>query len=305
MTLINTLLQNNDDKSQDSDCKNADILYEDNNDKEPNSTVTEKNIFESYPNRGEQKNTGSRGTVSSCSSIAGVAYVSHDHDEMLESEVSDDERNDNSAELILTEESSKMSNNSLKELLKSFGGGLKVIRKKNVVIISSMLLICCALILNQMLFTDNELSVSGGDDIVSSDSGNQNNSDENSGISATDDSDAYFASAAINRKRARDESLEVLEMVVQSEEALQESKDDALNSMTKIAAQIEQEANIESLVEAKGFSDCVAVVSDNSATIIVSSDGLLANQIAQITEIVCEQTDLSATGIKIFEKPTT
>lgn len=72
--------------------------------------------------------------------------------------------------------------------------------------------------------------------------------------------------------------------------------------MSKIASQIEQESNIESLIKAKGFEDCIAVVGDGGATVIVASDGLLAGEVAQITEIICEQTSLPATGIKIVEK---
>ena len=83
---------------------------------------------------------------------------------------------------------------------------------------------------------------------------------------------------------------------------LQESKDSALQSMSKIASQIEQESNIESLIKAKGFEDCIAVVGDGGATVIVASDGLLAGEVAQITEIICEQTSLPASGVKIVEK---
>ena len=34
----------------------------------------------------------------------------------------------------------------------------------------------------------------------------------------------------------------------------------------------------------------------------VPSDGLLAGEVAQITEIICEQTSLPASGVKIVEK---
>lgn len=41
---------------------------------------------------------------------------------------------------------------------------------------------------------------------------------------------------------------------------------------------------------------------DGGATVIVASDGLLAGEVAQITEIICEQTSLPASGVKIVEK---
>ena len=174
-------------------------------------------------------------------------------------------------------------------------------RKKNAIVVASLALICGALVINHTLTG----GFNRGTDVPPVDDGSSAvgaPADENDQNAVQNGDEAYFSSAAVNRRRARDESLEVLQLVVDSEDALQESKDSALQSMSKIAAQIEQESNIESLVKAKGFEDCIAVVSDSSATVIVASDGLLANQVAQITEIICEQTSLPASGITIIEK---
>jgi len=115
-----------------------------------------------------------------------------------------------------------------------------------------------------------------------------------------EDSD-YFASALISRQRARDEAVEVLQLVIDSEDALEELKADAADGIARIAACIEQEANIESLVCAKGFAQCVAVINDNSASVIVRSPGLLPNEIVQIKEIVYEQSGIAPGAIKIIE----
>ncbi|PWM26825.1 MAG: hypothetical protein DBX36_03700 [Oscillospiraceae bacterium] len=179
-------------------------------------------------------------------------------------------------------------------------------RKKNAIVIGALALICGALVLNHTL-TDNrsynDYTDASGDPTVDTGSANasadnDNNSAENVNVTGAE----YFSTAAVNRRRARDESLEVLQLVIDSEDALQESKDSALQSMSKIASQIEQESNIESLIKAKGFEDCIAVVGDGGATVIVASDGLLAGEVAQITEIICEQTSLPASGVKIVEK---
>ena len=70
----------------------------------------------------------------------------------------------------------------------------------------------------------------------------------------------------------------------------------------RIALDIEREANIETLVTAKGFAQCVAVVNGDSANVIVKSDGLLPNEIAQINEIVYEQAGIVPANVKIIEK---
>ena len=112
----------------------------------------------------------------------------------------------------------------------------------------------------------------------------------------------YFAQAAIDRQRAREEALEVLSGVADSDEALEELKTDALRDISRIASDIEKEAAIETLVISKGFDDCVAVISDAGASVVVSTDGLLPNEIAQIQEIVSEQAGIAPADLKIIEK---
>ena len=63
------------------------------------------------------------------------------------------------------------------------------------------------------------------------------------------------------------------------------------------------EAQIENLVVAKGYSQCVAFLSDGSISVVVSgvTDGLADTDVAKIGEIVMEQTGLKADQIKIIE----
>ena len=108
--------------------------------------------------------------------------------------------------------------------------------------------------------------------------------------------------AQIDRTRARDEALEVLYQITSSKDATDEAKQEAYNSITKLSAQIEQEANIETLVKSKGFEECVAVIDDKGASIIVLSDGLIDSQVSQIVSIVYEQSGIKPENIKIIEK---
>lgn len=112
----------------------------------------------------------------------------------------------------------------------------------------------------------------------------------------------YFESMQLSRRQARDEAMEVLKSVAESATAVDEMKTDALDSIAQIAKDIECEANIETLILSKGFTQCIAVVNGDSASIIVKSDGLLPSEIAQISEIVYEQTGILPTNLKIIEK---
>lgn len=63
------------------------------------------------------------------------------------------------------------------------------------------------------------------------------------------------------------------------------------------------EAQIENLVTAKGYSDCVAFISDNSISVVVGAveGGLTTADTAKITDIVTGETDFTASQIKIIE----
>ncbi len=121
----------------------------------------------------------------------------------------------------------------------------------------------------------------------------------------TDSTTDYFAAVSLQRKQARDEAVEVLKTVSENENAIEEARQTAAEDMNKIARTIEQEANIESLMQSKGFEACVAVISDDTCSVIVQSNGLLQSEVAQISEIVYEQSGITPDNLKIVEKSKT
>jgi len=170
----------------------------------------------------------------------------------------------------------------------------KKISTRNLVIAGSVLLIGAAVVLNFVLFSDK-----GGSDVGYGSSNMENNVSANAGANSSDD---YFSVTQLSRQKARDEALEVLQSVVDSTDAVEATKEKALSEISKIADDIQIEANIETLVLSKGFEQCVAVINGDSVNIIVKSKGLLANEVAQINEIVYEATGKDPTSVKIIEK---
>ncbi len=110
-----------------------------------------------------------------------------------------------------------------------------------------------------------------------------------------------FAQMNLERRQARDEAMEVLNAVAESDTAVDAMKEEAINEIQKIAKDIECEANIESLIKAKGFEECVAVVSGETAQVIVKTQGLMENEVAQISEIVYEQANVVPDNLTIIE----
>lgn len=113
----------------------------------------------------------------------------------------------------------------------------------------------------------------------------------------------YFSSARLNRQQARDSALEILQQAAADAMADQKIIDDANASIQKLAANTLSEAQVENLVTAKGYTDCVCYINDNSASVVVSATetGLTDADTARIAEIVMEETGLSAGQIKIIE----
>ena len=168
------------------------------------------------------------------------------------------------------------------------------IGRRNLLVICAVLLIGGAVLLNFFLF-------SGSDNVDYDGSGMTDAVPDNE--NETLGTDTYFASAILSRDQARDEALAVLQTVLSNEDALEETKNQALADISRIALEIEKEANIESLIRARGFEDCIAVLSGDAASIIVKSDtDLLTSHVAQISEIVYEQSGVLPANVKIICK---
>jgi stage III sporulation protein AH len=123
--------------------------------------------------------------------------------------------------------------------------------------------------------------------------------DEGDGTVST----GYFATARLNRQQARDSALELLQEAAQAEDVDQTMIDEANESIQTMAAYTLSEAQVENLVVAKGYGDCVCFISADSASVVVAATetGLDDADVARIAEIVKEETGLSISQIKILE----
>ena len=114
--------------------------------------------------------------------------------------------------------------------------------KRNITVVCSPLLIGCAIALNWIFFTGEEPNGSMVQDISAEENNPSDSVGDVSFVGAADEENGYFSTIQVNRQRARDEAMETLLMVVDSDSALQEAKDEAYESINRIAANIENEA---------------------------------------------------------------
>ena len=176
------------------------------------------------------------------------------------------------------------------------------IGRRNIIIGCSVLLIGVAVLLNWILFSGAQGGGDGYDGYDKPSGSISDGLDQSGGDTTTDATNTYFSATQISRQKARDEALEVLQAVVDNVDATETAKTEALASISAIAEEIQKEANSESLITAKGFEQCVAVLNGDTATIVVSADTLQPAQLAQINAIVYEQTGIAPVGVTIINK---
>lgn len=113
----------------------------------------------------------------------------------------------------------------------------------------------------------------------------------------------YFDTARLSRQQSRDNALALLREAAEQEGADQEAVSQANLAIQTVAGYTMLESQVESLVMAKGYADCVAFMGDGGVSVVVSTngEGLQTEDVAKITDIVLNETDYTAQQIKIME----
>ena len=165
--------------------------------------------------------------------------------------------------------------------------------KRNILIATVLVFVCAAVYLNWSYNRADESEPVGEEDGAG---------DQQSVSAGSEDSD-YFAQARLTRQTSRDEALSLLETAVASESASQETIDGAMDAIAAMATWSMQETQIENLLLARNFEDCVVYISSDGVTVAVPApvEGLSAASVAQITETIIGETGCTAEDIRVIE----
>lgn len=109
----------------------------------------------------------------------------------------------------------------------------------------------------------------------------------------------YFAEARKNRETAREEALEIAKDLLNDVKATEEQKKTVTAEIIAITKAVEQESDIESLLKAKGYTDCVVYLAQDTCNVVVKSEGLTVQDTAKISQVVTSQANISAQKINI------
>lgn len=174
--------------------------------------------------------------------------------------------------------------------------------KKNVMAAAVLVTVCAGIYLN-WLYTEDQATANLEDTlnaskVLSADTLVMSN-DESLGTTTTVSD--YFAAVRLSRQQARDSAVSLLqEAMAYSQNAESSQSNGQLEELVQTAL---CEAQIESLVIAKGYAECVAYISNGGISVAVATPegGLQQEDVAVIADIVLTQSDFDLEDIRVVE----
>lgn len=171
--------------------------------------------------------------------------------------------------------------------------------KKNVMAAAVLVTVCAGIYLN-WLYTEDQTTADltetlDAQKVLSSDALVMAESEERTTV------EDYFAAVRLSRQEARDSAVSLLQEAMSYTDSTAATESNAqLEEIVQIAL---CEAQIESLVIAKGYTDCVAYISDDGISVAVATPegGMQQNDVAVIADIVISQSDFDMEDIRVVE----
>lgn len=173
--------------------------------------------------------------------------------------------------------------------------------KKNLIAAAVLVTVCAGIYLNWLYSEDQ--ATAGLEDtldaskLLSSDMLVMSDVDEMEEVSTVSD---YFAAVRLSRQETRDSAVTLLQQAMAYEDKESSQSGAQLEEIVNTAL---CEAQIESLITAKGYADCVAYISDGGISVAVATPegGLQNTDVAVIADIVISQSEFSMDQIHVVE----
>ncbi len=122
---------------------------------------------------------------------------------------------------------------------------------------------------------------------------------ETAALNADTDTNDYFSSERKKRTLSHDEAIKSLQDIACSDENSSAARKEAAQALEKLSAAIKAESGIEAEVRTKGFKDCIALINNDTCTVIVPSSGLNDATAITIKDIVNRQSGIGFDRITV------
>lgn len=174
--------------------------------------------------------------------------------------------------------------------------------KKNLIAVALLVAVCAGIYINwqhsKSESAANLTDTLDANKILSSDTLVMSSDDFTDSVSTMAD---YFAAVRLSRQEARDQAVTLLQEAMAYSEDPESAQSNA--QLEEIVQTALCEAQIESLVIAKGYTDCVAYISADGVSVAVAAPegGLQSNDVAVIADIVISQSEYTMEDIRVVE----
>lgn len=142
------------------------------------------------------------------------------------------------------------------------------------------------------------------DEAVSQETADKNYGEAQLVSISEDTGDEFFESARLSREKSRDEALDTIEKTLKSSSLSDEEKQTMTDTLKAQITNIETESELETLIKAKGFVDCVVMLDGTSAnvTVMTENDALTAAEVTKIRDIILSKcSEIKAQDITVVE----
>lgn len=124
---------------------------------------------------------------------------------------------------------------------------------------------------------------------------------ESGGVSGTP-VESFFIESRLDRDRARGQQVELLREVMNNPASGDEVKTEAGKSLLRMAEAAKAEAELESLIKAKGFGDALVYVCQEAVIVIVKAESLTPVEASRIADLVLRTTGTRLENVLIVPR---
>lgn len=146
---------------------------------------------------------------------------------------------------------------------------------------------------------DLQLPVADNGEVIVNDENTETSAPGEAILVSTTLNENYFASAKLTREQVRAVNKESFVGIIDNVNLTEEAKALAVTALLNLTTMVENENETETLLEAKGYSDAMVSISEDSVDVIVNAVSITEQDVAKIEDIVKRKTGATSSEIHI------
>ena len=109
----------------------------------------------------------------------------------------------------------------------------------------------------------------------------------------------YFAASRADRDSSRSETVMYYEAIIKNEATSETAKQNAETELAAVVAGMKTEQQLETLIKALGFEDCLVTVGRENISVIVKSDEMTGEEVARVLDVVMTETGKTIDYVRV------